>query len=151
MSQSLSKIYLHIVFHVKNTSPTIEEEHWERVHSYIGGLVNTTGCQVLRVGGVENHVHVLLVFSRTETVAHVVEEIKRNSSRWIKTISPKYEDFAWQGGYGAFSVSQSQVDTVMRYIERQKEHHRKQSFQEEYLEFLRLHNIEFDEKYVFSD
>lgn len=151
MSQSLSKIYLHIVFHVKNTSPTIEEEHWDRVHSYIGGLVNITGCHVLRVGGVENHVHVLLMFSKTETVAHVVEEMKRNSSRWIKTISPIYENFAWQGGYGAFSVSQSQVDTVMRYIENQREHHRKQSFQEEYLEFLRLHNIEFDEKYVFSD
>ncbi len=86
MSQSLSKIYLHIVFHVKNTSPRIEEEHWERVHNYIGGLVNTTGCHVLRVGGVENHVHVLLMFSKTETVAHVVEEMKRNSSRWIKTM-----------------------------------------------------------------
>lgn len=86
MSQSLSKIYLHIVFHVKITSPTIEEEHWERVHNYIGGLVNTTGCHVLRVGGVENHVHVLLMFSKTETVAHVVEEMKRNSSRWIKTM-----------------------------------------------------------------
>ena len=151
MSQSLSKIYLHIVFHVKNTSPTIEEEHWERLHSYIGGLVNITGCQVLCVGGVENHVHVLLMFSRTETVAHVVEEMKRNSSRWIKTISPIYENFAWQGGYGAFSVSQSQINNVKRYIERQKEHHRKRSFQEEYLEFLRLHDVEFDEKYVFSD
>ena len=151
MSQSLSKIYLHIVFHVKNTSPTIEEEHWERLHNYIGGLVNITGCQVLRVGGVENHVHVLMMFSRTETVAHVVEEIKRNSSRWIKTISPIYENFAWQGGYGAFSVSQWQVDRVIKYIENQKEHHRKRSFQEEYLEFLRQHNIEYDEKYVFSD
>lgn len=95
------------------------------MHNYIGGLVNTTGCHVLRVGGVENHVHVLLMFSKTETVAHVVEEMKRNSSRWIKTISPIYENFAWQGGYGAFSVSQSQVDTVMRYIENQREHHRK--------------------------
>lgn len=151
MAQSLSKIYLHVVFHVKYTSPTIKEEHWERVHNYIGGLVDTTGCHVLCVGGVENHVHVLLMFSRTETVAYVVEEMKRNSSRWIKTISPRYEDFAWQGGYGVFSVSQSQVDKVMRYIGRQKEHHRKHSFQKEYLEFLRLHDIEYDEKYVFSD
>lgn len=151
MAQSLSKIYLHVVFHVKYTSPTIEEEHWERVHNYIGGLVNTRGCHVLCVGGVENHVHVLLMFSRTETVAYVVEEMKRNSSRWIKTISPQYEDFAWQGGYGVFSVSQSQIHKVVRYIEKQKEHHRKHSFQEEYLEFLRLHDIEYDEKYVFSD
>jgi len=151
MAQSLSKIYLHVIFHVKYTSPTIKEEHWERVHNYIGGLVDTTGCHVLCVGGVENHVHVLLMFSRTETVAYVVEEMKRNSSRWIKTISPQYEDFAWQGGYGVFSVSQSQIHKVVRYIEKQKEHHRKHSFQEEYLEFLRLHDIEYDEKYVFSD
>ena len=151
MAQSLSKIYLHVIFHVKYTSPTIKEEHWERVHNYIGGLVDTTVCHVLCVGGVENHVHVLLMFSRTETVAYVVEEMKRNSSRWIKTISPQYEDFAWQGGYGVFSVSQSQIHKVVRYIEKQKEHHRKHSFQEEYLEFLRLHDIEYDEKYVFSD
>ena len=151
MSQSLCRIYLHIVFHTKITSPTIEAEHLERVHGYIGQLVNTTGCQVLRVGGTENHIHALLMFSKTETVAHVVEEMKRNSSRWIKTLSPKYEKFAWQGGYGAFSVSQSQVDTVIRYINNQAEHHKKQSFKDEYLEFLRLYKIEYDERYVLSD
>lgn len=151
MSQSLCKIYLHIVFHTKTTSPTIETEHLERVHSYVGQLVNTTGCQVLRVGGIENHIHALIMFSKTETVAHVVEEMKRNSSRWIKTLSPKYEKFAWQGGYGAFSVSQSQVDRVMNYIENQAEHHKKQNFRDEYLGFLRMYNIEYDERYVLSD
>ena len=128
MAQSLCKIYLHIIFHTKTSSPTIEIEHIEQLHSYIGRLVNTTGCQVLCVGGTENHVHTLLVFSRTETVAHVVEEMKRNSSRWIKTLSPQYEQFAWQGGYAAFSVSQSQVDTVIRYIKNQMEHHKKKHF-----------------------
>ena len=151
MSQSLCKIYLHIVFHTKTTSPTIETERLERVHSYIGQLVNTTGCQVLRVGGTENHIHALIMFSKTETVAHVVEEMKRNSSRWIKTLSPNYERFAWQGGYGAFSVSQSQVENVINYIGNQAEHHKKQSFRDEYLAFLRLYNIEYDERYVLSD
>ncbi len=151
MAQSLCKVYLHIVFHTKTNSPTVATEHLERLHQYIGGLVNTTGCQTLCVGGIENHVHALMMFSRTETIAHVVEEMKRNSSRWIKTLSPYYEKFAWQGGYGVFSVSQSQVDTVINYIKNQAKHHKKQSFEEEYLEFLRLHKIEYDERYVLSD
>lgn len=151
MAQSLIKVYLHIVFHIKTSSPMIDDEHLADVHSYIGKLVNTTGCQVLRVGGTGNHVHVLFSFSKTETIAHVVEEIKRNSSRWIKTLSPKYKDFAWQGGYGAFSVSQSQVETLVRYINNQPEHHKKQNSQDEYLEFLRLYNIPYDEKHVLSD
>ena len=151
MSQSLCKIYLHVIFHVKTSSPLIEQGHLDQLHRYIGKLVNTTGCQVLRVGGTENHVHALVMFSKTEMVAHVVEEMKRNSSRWIKTLSSGYEKFAWQGGYATFSVSQSQVDTVLNYIGNQKEHHKKQSFEEEYLAFLRLNKVEYDEKYVFSD
>lgn len=151
MSQSLCKIYLHIIFHVKTNSPLIEQEHIEQMHKYIGKLVNTTGCQVLRVGGTENHVHALVMLSNTETVSHIVEEMKRNSSRWIKTLSPKYVKFEWQGGYAAFSVSQSQVDTVLEYIGNQIEHHKRQSFEDEYLSLLRLHKIEYDERYVLSD
>ena len=151
MAQSLCKIYLHVIFHVKTTSPNVEDEHLERLHSYIGQLVNTTGCHVIYVGGTENHVHVLMAFSKTETVAHVVEEMKRNSSRWIKALSPVYKDFAWQGGYAVFSVSQSQVDTLIAYIGNQAEHHKKQTFRDEYLAFLKLYNVEYDERYVFSD
>ena len=151
MAQSLSKIYLHIIFHVKTTSPMVGSEHLERLHGYLGALVNTTGCQVQCVGGTENHVHALVMFSKTETVAHVIEEMKRNSSRWMKSLAPKYEKFAWQGGYAVFSVSQSQVDTVVAYIKNQAEHHKKQSFKDEYLEFLRLYKIDYDERYVLSD
>ena len=151
MAQSLCKIYLHIIFHVKNSSPTIEFEHLDRVHNYIGKLVNTTGCKVLRVGGTENHVHALVVFSKSESVTHVVEEIKRNSSPWIKELSPKYENFAWQGGYATLSISQSQVDAVINYIGNQAEHHKNQSFRDEYLAFLRLYKIEYDERFVLSD
>ena len=116
MSQSLCKVYLHIVFHIKTTSPEIREEHLERLHCYMGQLVNTTGCQVLRVGGVTDHVHLLCVLSNTETIAHLVEEVKRNSSRWIKTIDDRYKHFAWQGGYAAFSVSESVLSRTLEYV-----------------------------------
>ena len=151
MAQSLCKIYLHIVFHVKTSSPKIEESHLERVHSYIGQLINSTGCQTICVGGVSDHVHVLCMLSRSETVAHLVEEIKRNSSRWIKTISPDYREFVWQGGYAAFSVSQSLTEKTLNYVRHQKEHHKKITFRDEYIQFLRIYNIEFNEQYIFQD
>ncbi|MBR1549200.1 MAG: transposase [Bacteroidales bacterium] len=151
MAQSLCKIYLHIIFHVKTTSPQIADEHLDRLHSYIGQLVNTTGCQVIRVGGIGDHVHILCMLSRNENVAHLVEEVKRNSSRWIKTIDARYEKFAWQGGYAVFSVSQSVVDKTIEYVGNQREHHKKQSFRDEYLAFLKSYNVDYDERYVFSD
>ena len=151
MAQSLCKIYLHIVFHVKTSSPKIDETHLGRVHSYIGQLINSTGCQTLCVGGVSDHVHVLCLLSRNETVAHLVEEIKRNSSRWIKTVSPDSREFSWQGGYAAFSVSQSVLEKSLDYVRHQKEHHKKVSFRDEYIQFLKLYNIEFNEQYVFQD
>ncbi len=151
MSQSLCKIYLHVIFHVKTTSVRIKGEDLEHIHAYIGQLVNETGCQSIRVGGVENHIHALLLLSREETISHLVEEMKRKSSRWIKTLSPHYATFAWQGGYAAYSVSQSVVDKTLAYIKNQREHHKKRSFQEEYIEFLKLYNIEYDERFVFRD
>jgi REP element-mobilizing transposase RayT len=151
MAQSLSKIYLHIIFHTKTTSPVVQSDHIPRLHAYIGQLIKSTGCYAICVGGTENHIHALVQLSPTETVAHLLEEMKRNSSRWIKTLSPIYEKFAWQGGYAVFSVSQSLLDRTIEYIRNQVEHHKKQSFKEEYLEFLRLYKIDFDERYVFSD
>ena len=91
------------------------------------------------------------MLNSTENVAHLVEEMKRNSSRWIKTISPAYKGFAWQGGYATLSVSQSQVDDVVTYIGNQAEHHKRQSFRDEYLQFLQLYKINYDERYVLSD
>ncbi|MBR3709735.1 MAG: transposase [Bacteroidales bacterium] len=151
MSQSLSKIYLHIIFHIKTSSPAIKEEHLERVHSYIGQLVNTTGCQTLIVGGVSNHVHIVCQLSKNETVSHLLEEVKRNSSRWIKTIDDRYGHFAWQGGYAAFSISESVLPKTINYVRNQKAHHEKSSFRKEYLDFLKHYKVEYDERYVFSD
>ena len=151
MSQSLCKIYLHIIFHIKTNSPQIEDGHLDRIHSYIGQLVNSTGCQVIRVGGISDHVHIVCLLSSKENVAHLVEEEKRNSSRWIKTLDVRYKCFAWQGGYAAFSVSKSVVDKTLAYVSNQREHHKRVSFHDEYIQFLKLYNVEYDERYVFAD
>lgn len=151
MSQSLCKIYLHVIFHIKSTCPKIKEDDLNRLHAYLGQLVNGTGCQTIRVGGVDDHVHALMLLSRNENVSHLVEEMKRNSSRWLKTLSKYYETFAWQGGYAVLSVSQSLVDRTRTYIENQHTHHKTKSFEDEYIEFLKLYGIEYDERYVFND
>jgi REP element-mobilizing transposase RayT len=151
MAQSLSKIYLHIIFHVKSISPTIAEEHLERVFGYIGQLVNSTGCHVIRVGGMHDHIHIICVLSSKETISHLIEEIKRNSSRWLKTVSPIYKNFAWQGGYAAYSISQSIVDKTIEYVSHQKEHHMKVSFREEYEKLLTLYQIDYNPNHVFND
>ena len=151
MAQSLCKIYIHLIFHIKTTSPSIRPEDIERLHSYIGKLITNTGCKEIRAGGVADHVHVLFLLSRDNTISYIVEEVKRNSSRWLKTLSPYYKDFAWQGGYAAFSVSQSVVEQTLQYISLQDEHHRKRSFAEEYIKFLELYGIDYDKRYVFRD
>ncbi len=151
MAQSLCKIYIHLIFHIKTWSPKIREADMLRVHGYIGQLINKTGCEVIRVGGVADHVHALFLMSKNVALSHVVEEIKRNSSRWIKSIDPYYQSFVWQNGYGAFSVSQSVVDKTLLYVEQQREHHRRFSFAEEYKNFLELYHVDYDERYVFTD
>ena len=151
MAQSLCKVYLHIIFHIKNSSPKIGDEHLERVFSYIGKLVNNTGCQVIRVGGICDHVHVVCLLSREVTMAHLVEELKRNSSRWIKRLDDRYLEFSWQNGYAVFSVSQSVIDRTINYVNNQKSHHTKVSFHDEYLQLLKLYHVEYDERFVFRD
>ena len=151
MPQSLSKIYLHLIFHVKTTSPRLRCEDDHTVHSYIGQLVNATGCTNIWVGGADDHVHVLFLLSKDATVSHVVEEVKRNSSRWIKTIGAHYNGFAWQSGYGVFSVSQSVVEKTITYITQQREHHKRCSFAEEYRKFLETYGVSYNEEYVFKD
>ena len=152
MAQSLSKIYIHLIFHIKSTSLKIRENDLGRLHQYIGKLVKTSGCTEIKAGGIGDHVHVLFILSKDVTISQIVEEIKRNSSRWIKDFDPVYyRFFAWQGGYAAYSISQSVVDKTLQYIDNQKEHHTKHSFAEEYKAFLDLYKVEYDEKFVFRD
>lgn len=106
---------------------------------------------MIQTGGTGDHVHILFLLSKNACLSHVAEEVKRNSSRWIKSIGEYYAEFEWQGGYGAFSVSQSVVDKVLQYITEQHEHHKKRTFKEEYIGFLKLYGIEYNEEYVFKD
>lgn len=151
MAQSLCKMYIHLIFHIKTTSPQIRVNDLESVFSYLGNMVNTTGCSVMRVGGIGNHVHILFLLAKEVCVPHVVEKVKCSSSKWIKTIDPYYSNFAWQGGYGAFSVSQSVIDRTIKYIENQRAHHENQTYNEEYLKYLQSYDIKYDERYVFTD
>ena len=116
----------------------------------MGGILTNHDCQPISIGGVEDHVHILSMLSRTCEAAEMVKEVKRSSSLWLKTKNPDLSDFAWQNGYGIFSIGQSQVETVQDYIAGQEEHHRKVSFQDEFREFLRRYEIEFDERYVWD-
>jgi REP element-mobilizing transposase RayT len=151
MSQSLSKIYIHIVFHIKNDSVAIRPAEKQRLYAYMGSVLKTNNSIPIAINGTHDHVHILCVMSKNIALAKLVEEIKRHSSRWIKTLDGYYQQFAWQGGYGGFSVSPSLHDKTKRYIENQEEHHKKKTFQEEYLMFLKEYGIDYDENYLWSD
>ena len=151
MAQSLSKLFVHIIYHIKTTSVKIRKEDKNDLYTYMGAVIKSNDSIPILINGVEDHVHILCVMSKNIALAKLVEEIKGNSSRWIKSLHPHYRGFAWQGGYGVFSVSSSLHDRTKRYIERQEEHHKKVSFQEEYRMFLKKYNIEFDEQFVWRD
>ncbi len=150
MPQSLSRILIHTVFSTKNRAHFFKEAVFrDELHSYLGGCANSLNCFPIQISGVEDHVHLLTTLSRTVAVADFVKEVKRNSTLWAKDEKGQ-GDFAWQSGYGCFSVSESQVETVSRYVENQEGHHRKITFKEEYRELLRRHGEKWDERYVWD-
>lgn len=149
MPQSLAKILLHTVFSTKDRRPFLRESALRaELHHYIGGILNHLDCQPIIVGGVEDHVHLLASLSRTCAVAEMVKEIKRGASIWIKQRDRSMGDFAWQGGYGVFSIGFSQLEAVRRYIDEQEQHHRSVSFQEEFRRLLDRYRVAYDERYV---
>ena len=151
MPQSLAKILVHTIFSTKDRRPLLRDKSLrEELHCYLGGILAHHDCQPLIIGGTEDHVHILSTLPRTGNAAEMVKEAKRGSSLWLKTKSPDLHDFAWQNGYDIFSIGFSQVETVRNYIAGQEEHHRKVSFQDEYREFLKRYEIEFDERYVWD-
>ncbi|OIP81941.1 MAG: transposase [Porphyromonadaceae bacterium CG2_30_38_12] len=150
MSQSLSKLYVHAIFHVKNNECLILPENEKELYAYIGSLVKLSKSIPVQINGTENHVHVLCIMSKNISLAKLLEEIKTNSSRWMKTLGPHYREFAWQGGYAGYSVSQSKVTIVQNYIENQKEHHRTQTFQEEYIQFLKENGVDYSDDYLWT-
>ncbi|MDO5665201.1 MAG: IS200/IS605 family transposase [Bacteroidia bacterium] len=150
MSQSLSQVYVHITFSTKNRAPFIDDEIKPRLFEYLGGICNNLECQVLQVGGHDDHIHILCLLSKKITQIKLLEEIKKSSSKWIKTIDEKYQNFYWQNGYGIFSVNPSETNIVINYIRNQKEHHQKSSFQDEFRAFLKKYSVEYDERYVWD-
>ena len=151
MSQSLSKLYVHIVFHIKKGSVGINKVDSKELYAYMGAIIKDNESIPIVINGVENHVHILCVMSKNIALSKLVEEIKSHSSRWIKTKGEQYRLFAWQGGYSAFSVSSSIHDRTKRYIENQENHHKKMTFRDEYLLFLKQYGINYNEQYLWTD
>ena len=151
MPQSLSIVYIHLVFSTKERRPFLRDKPArDSLHGYLGGISKNLDCPPILIGGVEDHVHLLCRFARTITQAEWVKELKRVSNGWLKEQGSEYADFEWQGGYADFSVSKSNLEQVKRYIANQEEHHRKMGFQEELRELLRRHQQEWDERYVWD-
>lgn len=150
MPQSLSAVYIHLVFSTKHRHPCLSDEGLRNdLHSFLGGTSKTLECSPILVGGVEDHVHLLARFGRTITQAEWVKELKRVSNFWLKE-QGGFDDFEWQGGYADFSVSQSNLEQVKRYIANQEQHHRKLSFQDEVRALLTKHQMDWDEGYIWD-
>jgi putative transposase len=150
MSQSLSKVLLHVVFSTKNREKTIPAKLRSALYAYLSGVCRARGAEAFRVGGTEDHVHIACTLPRTLTMAKLVEEIKKPSSVWMKQQDGGSSQFSWQAGYGIFSLGQSQLPTLLRYIDNQEEHHRRKGFKEELLELLEKYAVEYDELYLWD-
>ena len=149
MPRSLSNILVHIVFSTKNRSNLIPPSLEENLHAYMAEIYHDASCPALIIGGTENHVHTLCRLERTVTVAQLLEKVKKGSSKWIKTQGVS-SDFAWQAGYGAFSIGASNTEALSRYIRNQKQHHQNTTFEDEYRTLLHKYGVEFDERYVWD-
>ena len=151
MPQSLAKILVHLIFSTKNRFPFLTEEPIRsELNSYLAGVLREWDSPAIPAGSVKDHVHILCALSKNHAMCKIVEEIKRSSSKWIKTKDPQFEKFQWQNGYGAFSVSQSDAESVRAYILHQDEHHRTRTFQEEFRLFLERYQVPYDERYVWD-
>ena len=151
MSQSLSQIYLHVVYSTKDRARFLQDRSLrENTHAYLAGTCRNLDSPSIIVGGVEDHVHILCRLAKTLCVSDLVRELKRESSKWLKEQSPDLSSFYWQGGYGAFSISPGHVEALTKYIANQEEHHKQETFQEEFRRLLGLYGIEFDERYVWD-
>lgn len=148
MSQSYVQFYAHIVFHTKNNKQLISPEIEVELYSYLGGILKNYKSNPIQIGGTFDHIHILCTLPKTMAPADLVEEIKKSSSKWIKTKGVQYHNFYWQDGYGGFSVSNSCVEAVKKYILTQKEHHRKFSVIDEYKKLLDEYGIRYEDRYL---
>lgn len=150
MPQSLASILVHLIFSTKNRQPWIEPSIEPELHPYVATVFKGLDSPCLTLNNTADHVHILFRLGRKASVADVVEKAKSSSSKWIKTKGPQYQEFYWQGGYGAFSIGESGVLALKQYIGNQKDHHRTKTFQEEFRVFLARYRVEYDERYVWD-
>lgn len=150
MAQSLASVLVHLVFSTKHRQPLIRPDVEAELHAYLSTVLREMESPAIAINGTEDHVHILFRLGRKVALAEVVEELKKRSSKWIKTRGPAYADFYWQSGYEAFSIGESGVERLKEYIAGQKEHHRVKTFQEEFRAFLARYRIEYDERYVWD-
>jgi len=150
MAGTFTQIGIHFVFSTKHRQPLITPELQTELHNYIGGIIQHQKGIMLEIGGMADHLHVLCLLHPTSSVSDMMRLIKTNSSKWINEQQDRTTRFEWQDGYGAFSVSKSILPSVCEYIQKQEEHHRKKTFQEEFLDFLKKHEIEYDPQYIWN-
>ncbi|MGH9596178.1 MAG: IS200/IS605 family transposase [Edaphobacter sp.] len=150
MPQSLAVVLVHVIFSTKDRVPVLDVSVRFALYAYLATVARNAKCECYRVGGVADHVDLAVRLSRTATVAEVVEQLKSSSSKWLKTQSPALSKFAWQRGYGAFSVGPADLNSLIGYIDSQEAHHRKQTFQEEFRAFLKKYGMEYAERYLWD-
>jgi len=148
---AFAKLIYHVVFSKKYRRKTIDDGRCEPLYEYIGGIIRGQKGHLIEIGGVEDHIHILANLSPVTALSNAIRDIKANSSKWVNDLKKTRDRFEWQKGYGAFTVSYSQIDSVRHYIQNQREHHRRQTFEEEYIEFLNRHDIPFERKWLFED
>jgi REP element-mobilizing transposase RayT len=151
MSNTYSQLYIQAVFAVKFRNAVIEKEWKSQLMAVIGNLINETGCKTIIVNGVEDHVHCFFILKPSISISDLMQSVKAKSSKWVNESKLMLNRFEWQRGFGAFSYSKSHTNNVYNYILNQEEHHKKQSFREEYIEFLNKFEVDYDERYIFED
>jgi putative transposase len=150
MPQSLSLVIIHVIFSTKDRHPFLDPNIRPKMHAYLSTVTRNIGCEAYRIGGVADHVHLAIRMSRTITIADIVQELKATSSKWVKTQSHDLRSFAWQRGYGCFSVGPADVEALRAYIDDQENHHKTRTFQEEFRMFLKKYGVAYDEAYVWD-
>jgi len=150
MSQSLAKIYVHLVFSTQHREPMIPRHLQSELHAYLGGILRDLGCLPVEINTEPDHVHLLFLLSRTESLSTIVGQVKTGSTKWLQEQLPILRNFHWQNGYGAFSVSQSAVEEVRQYVRDQQQRHQVMTFQDEFRRFLEKYQVEYDERYVWD-
>ncbi|MDO8998721.1 MAG: IS200/IS605 family transposase [Bacteroidota bacterium] len=151
MANTYTQIYLQFVFSVKYRDAVINNEWKDELYKYITGIVKNNNHKMICINGIPDHIHILVGLNPVQSISNLLQDIKGNSSKWINEKRLVKGKFEWQEGYGAFSYSQSQIKDIVAYIENQEEHHKKKSFNEEYLDFLKKFEVSYDEKFTFKE